>query len=182
VLQIKLAFALHERNLLLKLLSLCSSLRIIWRTLACTETRWRLASRISFCFWRLRFLMRKARSCSCSSAETPMTSPSSVASTPSGGRSLGRLRLSSGAAGAETAFGCRLFIALPLAECVVFTGFLVGGVYKGLALFLGQQRCLHCFFNGWGCLRAGSLGCHHEWFFVAPTVGAKCWNLLSQAS
>jgi hypothetical protein len=29
--------------------------------------------------------MRKARSCSCSSAETPMTSPSSVASAPSGG-------------------------------------------------------------------------------------------------
>jgi hypothetical protein len=29
--------------------------------------------------------MRRARSCSCSSAETPMTSPSSVASLPSGG-------------------------------------------------------------------------------------------------
>jgi hypothetical protein len=43
--------------------------------------------------------------------------------------------LSSGAAGAETAFGCGLFIALPLAECVVFAGFLVGGVDKGLALF-----------------------------------------------
>jgi hypothetical protein len=31
--------------------------------------------------------------------------------------------LSSGAAGAEGAFGCRLFIALSLAECVVFAGF-----------------------------------------------------------
>jgi hypothetical protein len=29
--------------------------------------------------------MRRARGCSCSSAETPMTSPSSVASSPSGG-------------------------------------------------------------------------------------------------
>ena len=28
-----------------------------------------------------------------------------------------------------------MFIALSLAECVVFAGFLVGGVYKGLAFF-----------------------------------------------
>jgi hypothetical protein len=69
--------------------ALCSSSRITWRTLACAVTRWRLASRMSFCFWRLRFLMRRARSCSCSSSETPMTSPSSVASSPSGGQSLG---------------------------------------------------------------------------------------------
>jgi hypothetical protein len=33
--------------------------------------------------------MRKARSCSCSSAETPMISPSSVASAPSGGAKPG---------------------------------------------------------------------------------------------
>jgi hypothetical protein len=65
--------------------ALCSSSHIIWRTLACTETRWRLASRISFCFWRLRFLRHRAQSCSCSSAETPMTSPSSIASSPSSG-------------------------------------------------------------------------------------------------
>jgi hypothetical protein len=67
----------------------CSSSRIICRTLACADTRWRLASSISFCFWRLRFLMRKARSCSCSSAETPMTSPSSMTSAPSGGAKPG---------------------------------------------------------------------------------------------
>jgi hypothetical protein len=66
-----------------------SSSRIICRTLACADTRWRLASRISFCFWRLRFLMRKARSYSCSSAETPMTSPSSMTSVPSGGAKPG---------------------------------------------------------------------------------------------
>jgi hypothetical protein len=45
--------------------------------------------------------------------------------------------LSSKAAGAETAFGSGLFVALPLAECVVFGGLLVGGVDEGLALFLG---------------------------------------------
>jgi hypothetical protein len=51
----------------------------------------------------------------------------------------GMLLLSSGAAGAQAAFGCGLLIALPLAECViVFAGFLVGGVDKGLALFLSQ--------------------------------------------
>jgi hypothetical protein len=50
----------------------------------------------------------------------------------------GKLWLSSRAAGAETAFGSGLLIALPLAECVVFAGLLVGGVDKGLALFLGQ--------------------------------------------
>jgi hypothetical protein len=33
--------------------------------------------------------MRRAHSCSCSSAETPMTSPSSVASSPSGGAKPG---------------------------------------------------------------------------------------------
>jgi hypothetical protein len=51
------------------------------------------------------------------------------------GEAWGRLRLSSGATGAKTAFRCELFIALPLAECVVFAAFLVGGVDKGLALF-----------------------------------------------
>jgi hypothetical protein len=65
---------------------------------------------------------------------------------------VGEVRLSSGAAGAEGAFGCRMFIALSLAECVVFAGFLVGGVDKGLALFLVQQRCLRCFVNGWGSM------------------------------
>jgi hypothetical protein len=65
--------------------ALCSSSRIIWRTLACAVTRWRLASWMSFCFWRLWFLMRRALSCSWSSAEIPMTSPSSIASSPSSG-------------------------------------------------------------------------------------------------
>jgi hypothetical protein len=69
--------------------ALCSSSCIIWRTLACMVTRWRLASRISFCFWRLWFLMRRARNCSWSSAEMPITSPSSSASSPFGGAKPG---------------------------------------------------------------------------------------------
>ena len=69
--------------------ALCSSSRIIWRTLAWAVTRWRLVSRMSFCFWRLWFLMRRACSCGWSSAEMPMTLPSSIASSPSGGAKPG---------------------------------------------------------------------------------------------
>jgi hypothetical protein len=87
------------------------------------------------------------------------------------------LWLSSGAAGAEGAFGCRLIIALSLAERVVFAGFLVGGVYRGLVLFLGQQPCLRCFVNGWGCLRASSLGCHRGWFFSSTNGGRQMLEL-----
>ena len=86
--------------------------------------------------------------------------------------------MSSGAACAETAFSCGLFIALPLDECVVFAGFLVGGVDKGLALFLGQQRCLRCFVNGWAAFELALLGAIAGVLFVARTVDAKCWNLL----
>jgi hypothetical protein len=77
----------------------------------------------------------------------------------------------------EGAFGCRLIIALSLAERVVFAGFLVGGVCRGLALFLGQQRCLRCFINGWGCLRASSLGCHRGWIFRSTNGGRQMLEL-----
>jgi hypothetical protein len=89
VLQIMLAFALHERNLLLEFPGPLLLVSYHLTHLCLRETRWRLASRISFCFWRLRFLMHRAHSCSCSSAETPMTSPSSVASSPSSGAKPG---------------------------------------------------------------------------------------------
>jgi hypothetical protein len=77
--------------------------------------------------------MRKARSCSCSSAETPRTSPSSVRSALSGGgEAWGRYDLSFGAAGAES-------VVFAGAENVVFSSLLVGGVGEGegLALFCG---------------------------------------------
>jgi hypothetical protein len=53
---------------------------------------------------------------------------------------------------------------------------------RALPFFLSQQRCLRCFIDGWGCLRTSSLGGHRGLFFVARTVGAKYWNLLSWAS
>jgi hypothetical protein len=59
---------------------------------------------------------------------------------------------------------------------------LVGGVDKGLALFLGQQRCLRCFVNGWGCLRASSLGCHRGWFFRSTNGGRQMLELATRAA
>jgi hypothetical protein len=56
--------------------------------------------------------------------------------------------LSSGAAGAETAFGCGLFIALPLAECFVFAGFLVVRVDKGLPFFSASSAAFAASSNG----------------------------------
>jgi hypothetical protein len=117
----------------------CSSSRIIWRTLACAVTRWCLASRMSFCFCRLRFLMRRACSCSCSSAETLMTSPSSVASSPSG-----RAKPGGGTSGCPpelqvrrvpSGMGCSLrCLLLRASSSQAFWG---GVVCEGLALFLG---------------------------------------------
>jgi hypothetical protein len=53
---------------------------------------------------------------------------------------------------------------MSLAERVVFVGFLVGGVCRGLALFLSEQRCFEL----------ALLGAIAGGFFVARTVGAKC--------
>jgi hypothetical protein len=86
--------------------------------------------------------------------------------------------LSSRAAGAETAFGSGLFIALPLAECIVFAGLLVGGVYKGLPFFSASSAA----FAASSAFELALLGAIAGGFFVAQTVGAKCWNLLSWAS
>jgi hypothetical protein len=82
----------------------------------------------------------------------------------------------------EGAFGCRLFIALSLAECVVFAGFLVGGVDKGLALFSASSAAFAASSTDGAAFELALLGAIAGGFFVARTVGAKCWNLLSWAS
>jgi hypothetical protein len=141
-------------------------------------TRWRLASRISFCFWRWWFLMRRARSFSWSSAEMPMTSLSSMVSSPSGGAKPG-----GGACGAPSKLQVRtvpsgggMVLALSFAvDSVVFKG-LLGGVREGLAFLIRQKCCLRRVINGWGNLRISSLGGHRGSFFIARTVGAKCWE------
>jgi hypothetical protein len=90
--------------------------------------------------------------------------------------------LSFGAAGVEGAFGCRLFIALSLAECVVFAGFLVGGVDKGLALFSASSAAFAASSTDGAAFELALLGAIAGGFFVARMVDAKCWNLLSWVS
>ena len=89
--------------------------------------------------------------------------------------------MSSGAAGAEGAFGSWLIIALSLAECVVFAGFLVGGVCKGLALFSANSAAFAALSMDGAAFELALLGAIAGGFLVARTVGAKCWNLLSAA-
>jgi hypothetical protein len=89
VLQIVLAFVLHESNLLLEFLASLFLVSYHLAHLGLHGDTLALGLEDVFLFWRLRFLMRRARSCSCSSAETPMTSSSSVASSPSGGAKPG---------------------------------------------------------------------------------------------
>jgi hypothetical protein len=119
--------------------------------------------------------MRRARSCSCSSAEMLMTSPSSAVSLPCCGAKPG-----GGARGSPPELqvrrvpsGVGVLLALSFAESFVFGGFLGGVLCEGLAFFLSQQRCLRCFVDGWGCLRTSSLGCHHGWFVHSTNGGCQ---------
>jgi hypothetical protein len=157
--------------------ALCSSSRIIWRTLACAVTRWRLASRMSFCFWRLRFLMRRARSCSYSSAEMPMTSPSSVASSPSGGA-----KPRGGACGSPpelqvrrvpSGVGCSwLYLLLRASPSEASWGCCL----QGPCLFFSASSAAFAASSMDGAaFELARLGAIAVDLFVARTVGAKCW-------
>jgi hypothetical protein len=123
--------------------------------------------------------MRRACSCSCSSAETPITSPSSVASAPSSGAKprggcygppeLQMRRLPS-------VVGCSL-------RCFLLFASSSQGSWRVLS-----TRALPFFSASSAALAASSafdevlLGAIAGGVFVARTVGAKCWNLLSYAS
>jgi hypothetical protein len=65
-------------------------------------------------------------------------------------------------------------------EGVVFSGLLVGGVGEGegLALFAASSAT----FAASSAFELAFLGAIAGGFFVARTVGAKCWNLLYVAS
>jgi hypothetical protein len=146
--QAELAFALHEGDLLLKLLSLLlfvayhlSHLDLCGHALALGLDDFAVLGSVRALWWS---------------------------------EAWGKLWLSSRAAGAETAFGSGLLVALPLPECVVFAGLLVGGVDKGLALFLGQQCCLCSLVS----LLGSSLGCHRGWFFRSTNGGRQMLELV----
>jgi hypothetical protein len=128
-------------------------------------------------------LMRRARSYSCSSAEMPMTSPSSIASSPSSGAKPG-----GGACGCPpelqvrrvpSGVGCS---SLSLAESFVFAGFLGGVVCEGLALFSASSTAFVASSIDGAAFELALLGAIAGGLFGARTVGAKCWNLLSWAS
>jgi hypothetical protein len=162
--------------------ALCSSSRIIWRTLACTVTRWRLASRMSFCFWRLRFLMHRARSYSCSSAEMPMTSPSSAVSSPSGGAkpgggacgSLPELQVCRVPSGVGCSWRCLLLRALSSEASwgVLFV--------RALPFFSASSAAFAASSMDGATFELARLGAITGDLFVARMVGAKCWYSLSR--
>jgi hypothetical protein len=118
----------------------------------------------------------QARSCSCSSAETPMTSPSSVASAPSGGAKPGGScscppelqvrRLPSGV-------GCSLRCLLLSASSSQASWWVVST--RALPFFSASSAA----FAASSAFELALLGAIASGFFVARTVGAKCWNLRS---
>jgi hypothetical protein len=75
-----------------------------------------------------------------------------------------------------------LIVALSLTECVVFAGLLVGVVCEGLALFLASSAAFTASSTEGAAFELALLGAIAGGLFVARTVGAKCWNLLSWAS
>jgi hypothetical protein len=132
-----------------------------------------LASSISFCLWRLRFLRRRARSCSCSSAETPRTSPSSVRFAPS--------------SGAKPGGGCdcpsrpqvrRVSSSQVRRVSSSVASWWVDWVRTRALPFLAASSAA---FAASSAFELTFLGAIAGDFFVARTVGAKCWNLLSAA-
>jgi hypothetical protein len=164
--------------------ALCSSSRIIWCTLACAVTRWRLASRMSFCFWTLRFLMRRARSCSCSSAEMSMTSPSYVASLPSGGAKPGggacgsppELQVRRVPSGVGCSGRCLLLRAL---SSQASWGVLSA---KALPFFLASSAAFAASSTDGAAFELALLGAIAGDLFVARTVGTKCWHSFRRTS
>jgi hypothetical protein len=157
--------------------ALCSSSCIIWHTLACAVTHWRLASRMSLCFWRLRFLMRRPHSCSCSSAEMPMTSPSSAVSLPSGGAKPG-----GGACGSPpelqvrrvpSGVGCSWRYLLLRASSSEASW----GVFsvRALPFFSASSAAFAASSMDGVAFELARLGAIAGDLFVARTVGAKCW-------
>jgi hypothetical protein len=109
--------------------------------------------------------MRKARSCSCSSAETPRTSPSSVRSAPSGGAKSGG------------GCGCPLGPQVRSASSSVAYWWVVLVRARALPFFAASSAA----FAASSAFELTFLGAIAGGFLVARTMGAKCWNLLSGA-
>jgi hypothetical protein len=129
-------------------------------------------------------LMRRARSCSCSSAETLMTSPSSVASSPSSGAKPG-----GGACGSPpvlqvrrvpSGVGCSWRYLVPRASSSQASWGVLSA--RALPFFSASSAAFAASLTDGATFELALLGTIVGGLFVARTVGAKCWNLLSWAS
>jgi hypothetical protein len=109
--------------------------------------------------------MRKARSCSCSSVETPMTSPSSVASAPSSGAKPG------GSCGYPPELQVR---RLPSGVGCSLCCLLLSASSSQASWWVVSTRALP-FFSA--SLRGSSLGCHCGWFFRSTNGGRQMLEL-----
>jgi hypothetical protein len=125
--------------------------------------------------------MRRARSCSYSSAETPVTSPSSVASLPSSGAKPGGgscgcppelqvRRLPSGV-------GWSLRCLLLTASSSQASWWVVSA--RALPFFSASNAAFAASSTDGAAFVLALLGAIVGGLFAARTVGAKCWNLLS---
>jgi hypothetical protein len=130
-------------------------------------------------------LIRRARSCSYSSAEMPMTSPSSVASSPSGGAKPGggacgsppELQVRRVPSGVGCSWRCLLLRA---SSSQASWG---GVICEGFSFFFSASNAAFAASSMDGAaFELALLGAIAGGLFVARTVGTKCWNLLSLAS
>jgi hypothetical protein len=132
-----------------------------------------LASSISFCLWRLRFLRRRARSCNCSSVETPRTSPSSVRSAPSSGAKPG------GGCDCPSGSQVRKVSSSQVRGILPSVGsWWVDWVRARALPFLAASSAAFAASSAFGLALLGAIA---GGLVVARTVGAKCWYLLSAA-
>jgi hypothetical protein len=127
--------------------------------------------------------MRRARSCSCSSAGMLMISPSSLASSPSsgakpGGGSCGcpsELQVRREPSGVGWSLRCLLLSA----SSSQASWWVVSA--RVLPFFSASSAAFAASSTDGAAFELALLGAIAGGLFVARTVGAKCWNLLSSA-
>jgi hypothetical protein len=125
--------------------------------------------------------MRRACSCSCSSAETSMTSLSTIASSPSSGANP-----RGGACGCPlelqvrrvpSGVGCSLHCLLLRASSSQASWWVLSA--RALPFFSASSATFAASSTDGAAFKLALLGAIVGGLFVARTVGAKCWNLLS---
>jgi hypothetical protein len=75
-----------------------------------------------------------------------------------------------------------VFVSLSLAESFIFAGFLGVLSARALPFFSASSAAFAALSTDGAAFELALLGAIVGGLFVAQTVGAKCWNLLSWAS